>query len=233
MQNRPHFRILLILLTCLGGSLSAQYVQRASEVYPEHRFYSLVGGLNPILYARVQGNPYLQPNGASGSIRLKDGSLIPQVPIILDICAHQLLVYNEFQKRIVAMPSEVVDSFSLDYLGRRVTFRCYQPENSGFHSHDRVFLQVLSAGEQAFLKYVYKEKIKLSTPDALYSEKFKSGFRYYCLINNQLVRVKLKESFFKKNFPDRFAQVKAFITENRLKVSQESDFARVMDYLNQ
>jgi hypothetical protein len=227
--------IILFFAFILSGQhiLAQKKVQRASGVYPEHRYYPLNGEVFFKAYRQVKGNAYLTDDWITGTITLQNGKELKNVKFKADVYKHYIIVYNEYLKRVISLPQADIKSFVYEEGGQRHEFRLIEANRNLKNLNNIFFLEVLKEGHISFYKLYYRDVTPLRTPEMPFIDEFVPNVNYFLVYQDDWVSVKLKRSSLTKRYPEYKSEIKQFFRKNKLRPRREKDFAEAVDYLGQ
>ncbi|MBN1953320.1 MAG: hypothetical protein JW801_19090 [Bacteroidales bacterium] len=225
----------VVLALIFGFSLNsifAQQLKLGSEVYPEHRYYPLRGEIFYKAYTQIKGNAYLSDDWVEGDIFLSNGLVLKDVKFKADVYAHDLLVYNEYLKRVVVLDRTQIDHFVMLEDGQPRYFKRTQSGKNFKMGHNEFFVEVLQEGPMALYKLYFNEVVPLKLPEMPYIDEFYLQKDYYLVWNGEWDEISLRRATLIRKFPERKDEIKKFIRKNKLRMREEKDFARLVDYLS-
>lgn len=185
-------------------------------------------------YAEMEGSPYLYDGWAKGVALLSDGKAYKDL----------YLKYDEIQG-IPLFKYELTDSamaFAIPAVELMFSYIANDQEHtihllSGFKpvndANGNTFYQVLENGKTKLLKRTVKKIIETrGFNDVATTKKVEERTSYYLAKDKQPVWVKNDNKSVLAALSDKADKLKQYITDNKLNVKEDEDFAKVVNYYN-
>lgn len=211
----------------------SQQVRLASETYPEHRYYPLRGKVYSNAYIQIKGNPYLTSDWVVGNVYLSDGSSIPKIIFKFDTYAQEVILYNDELNRLIKPETNLVAAFQYSDKGNRRYFKRVYSDLGVKKVHSGYFLDVLQEGNIALYKLYRKMVLPLREPEMPFIDEFIDEERYYIFKNGTYEIAHINKSYLKQKFPEYKKEISRYARKNKLKLKNETDFAKMISYLGQ
>jgi hypothetical protein len=184
-------------------------------------------------YDGVAGSPYLFKDWVNGTVYYKNGRIVNQFKLKLDVCRNYLLM--EFKGQTFAPQVSSITSFVLypkDSKDSMVFRKGFPP--TGTYNNE-TFYEVLSSGKASLLHIL--ERTIVEEKDLLPSNTkrfFEDHDQYFLLSNGQLIQL-IKEDREKlaRQFPEHEDALLRFMNEEQLKMKTAADFIRFAEKYNE
>lgn len=225
--------ILVSLAILFANRLSAQDKLLVSDRYPEMKYSRVLGDVYYNEYIQIKGNAFLTGDWSTGDVLLKDGHTIKDIKFKLDAYKQQLLIYQEFLRRIVILDKQLIQSFTLYENGESILFILEESYKTRANSEDGSFLKVLLKGEISFYKLYSRDVTPLGASQGVFLDEFSEKINYYLFENGKYEHVRISKSFLLNRHPQFKDEMKRFIRKEKLHVKKEKDFVVALAYLGQ
>lgn len=226
-MNHRQTLLLLFLMTCYSGSLSAQKTNSADPAFNEWKDffdksygpdYNLVNGIKYVyLFSNANGHPFLGKDQFYTGYAVINGRKYPDLQFKYDICNQQVILNYTFFSggtEQIILNNEVIDTF---YLNGKL-FRKYS-----FPETDTKFLQVIESGDLCCL-YLWGKKINYSPTSTGNVYSFTTPKKKtYLLKNDKIFSYKTKRSFLKLFPEEHQKQINQFIRRNNIWFKEAPD----------
>jgi hypothetical protein len=184
---------------------------------------------NPVFekrYTNIKGSPYLQPDWAAGSVKLRSGKTFDGMKLKYDQVEDELLFLSDGGKEMTF--SEPVAEFTI---GDKAFRRGY-PAADGAPAN--AFYEVITEGKMALLKRTSKKVIEEPAYNAATSVKsIRTNENYYLTATNlELTKIKKDKKSVLAALPDKKAELEDYIKDQRLDLRQEQDIVKLISYYN-
>lgn len=209
-----------------------QNVKLASEENPQFRYIPLKGGVFFKDYRQVKGNPYTTDDWANGDIQLINGEELLSVKYKFDAYAHDLLVYNEYVKRVVYLEGEKIDKFILNEGGRSRNYKRIESDKVLRIGNKNLLMEVLFDDQISLYKLYFRDILPLRIPEMPFIEEFANGINYYIYYQGKYETAHLRKSYALSKFPEYKIEIKQYIRKNKLKLRNEDHFAQLISYIS-
>ncbi|WP_461789110.1 hypothetical protein [Pedobacter sp.] len=178
-------------------------------------------------YAEVEGTPFLFKDWMNGSVIFASNRVVKSIPLKFNLESGEIY-FKSPQSGNEMLFSDAVRSFT-------VNGRTFQAGFEPVDGNSKVtFYEVLGSADNKvkLLKKVNKTIMEVTEYNAPNKKVFKENFGYY-LVNDSKMPMKVKkDNSILSQFNEKEAQVKEFISKNKLNVKKDEDLAKILDYYN-
>jgi len=200
--------------------MNTQFLQEGKVKYAEKELH----------YGDMEGTPYLYDGWIPGSAKLSDGKTYNNVLLKYDEIQDMPIFKYAEQDSALKFALQPVE-FTLNFVGKPGHFV------NGFKPADDAdmtsFYLVLSDGNLKLLKRTVKRINKrsgYSSTDATIV--VNENTTYYLAKNKMPVKIKNDNKAVIAALSDKSEKIKQYISDNKMNVKKDDDFARVVDYYN-
>lgn len=183
----------------------------------------------------TEGNVYLEDNWLPGNITLKGGYKLNMLQLRYDLFHNSLEFMHEGNRKVC--PLYLIERFDVTEVG--VTNKYVNIAETPLDSIDQLkgIAKVVYSGNVSLYGYTY---LKILEPT--YAPEFDMGRRsdkivkkntYYLVNDNKPYELYTTISKNESAFGSHFNEVKTFSKKKKLKLKQEEDLIKVIDYYNQ
>jgi hypothetical protein len=225
--------ILILFLGVLYIFSFGQEVLLTREKYPEMRYLGMSGNIYFNEYQQIKGSAFLFDDWTKSDIVFKNGTIVKDVNLKIDVYMHQVVIYHDLLKRLIQLDKNEVVSFTFNDNGRERKFKKLDENKSKATATDGIFVEILVEGKVSVYKVFYKERIFMSTPVKPYIYEFSQGNEYRLNVDNNDIRISLGKKSLYKLFPEHKPELKEYIRKSHLKLKKEVDFAKAAEFINQ
>lgn len=184
-------------------------------------------------YDGVAGSPYLFDDWVNGTVYYKNGRVVNQFKLKLDVCRHYPLM--EFKGQTFAPQVSSITSFVLYPKNSKdsMVFRKGFPAIGTYNTE--TFYEVLSTGKTTLLHFleraIIEHKELLSSGNKKF---FEDQDQYFLLSNGQMLQLVTddKEKL-AKQFPDHEAALLKYMNDEQLKMRSAEDFKKFVVKYNE
>lgn len=177
-------------------------------------------------YDGVAGSPYLFNDWVNGTVYYKNGRVVTQFKLKLDVCRHYPLM--EFKGQSFAPQVGSITSFVLYPKNSKdsMVFRKGFPATGTYNTE--TFYEVMSTGKASLLhileRAIVEHKDLLSSGNKKF---FEDQDQYFILTNGTMIQLIMddKEKL-AKQFPDQEAALLKFMNDEQLKMRTAEDFKK-------
>jgi hypothetical protein len=224
--------LFLILILTSAVKLYSQDVLSIEERFPELKYSELTGTIYYKPSGQIVGNAFLDDNYQIGRIFLKNGAVIENVKLNLDLYNNELIVYQETKHQLIIVDKYSVKGFELMRAGVTEKFLLIQDIKAKLPSKYGSYIRVLTEGKNSLYKLQYKEKVTLQNANNSYMYELVNRTEYHLFVGSEDEKIKLKRSTIKKLFPDHKTEVRKYIRQTGIKPKSESGFAKIIEFIN-
>lgn len=185
-------------------------------------------------YIRIAGgSPYLTETWMKGTIETPDSIEYKNLRLRLDLFENTLLYLNENNEEMVSvMPIGRVSLWDTATVRGKSYYFIHLPAAVAGEGSDKVWYQVLTAGNISLYKQYYKYKYESKAyASSVTEETIRTEERYFIETNNTLTRVK-KLKDIADIVPNKKQEVADFIKKEKLGGKKDADYIAVVDYYN-
>lgn len=196
--------------------------------YPANLGYNQTRELEN-LYLNTQGSRYLLANWVPAKITNQAGDNFTNVVVKYDIWNDQVeaiannrqVVVNDINKLVLYNDST-----------KNLNFRNGFPSIDDYNKH--TLYQVLADGKRATLlkKPVKKLQVESVYNTGLKANQFNDAASYYIFKNQQMLKLSLNNKSLAEALADKKNPVLAYINIHKLKLNNDTDLQKVLDYYN-
>lgn len=230
MSNRIYFSIIICAFLTITN---AQEVLLSSQQYPEMQNLGISGNVFLNEYQQVRGSAFLIDDWTNGDLYLKNGKSVKNVSLKFDMYTHEVHLYHNILKRVVVLDKKEINMFVLHQNNKERIFKRMANNSSKAYASNGAFMEIFNDGKLSFYKISFNEKVVLSAPVKPYIYEFVNKKEYKLSYNSKETTIKPGRRALIKLFPEKKQELKQYIRKSHLKLSNENDFAKTVEYLNE
>lgn len=179
----------------------------------------------------ISGNPYFNKDWADGIIRFSSGKTTDKFKLKFNCAQNRLLL--QFNGSAFAAESRV-NEFVMFTKNRKDSFLFRKGFPHSDRGNEETFYQVMEVGKATLLKLSAKDIIEeRALVDAKLSRHYQDVELFYLLYDGKMHVIDKDENSLQKVLTDRGEQIKAFISEQQIRMRTQDDFVKVVRKYNQ
>ena len=227
--------ILFLMVFNLAWSQDRAVYSQGSSNYSLNSMLTDLKG-EPLLAGNevsVEGSPFYSSDWSRGSITLASGKKFVNVMVRLNLHSDRVhyLIEDTNTERVASISTITEVEFTDSETNRLVRFRCGYPVAG--KNDLKTFYKVLADGKATLLKQDKRILIEEKPfNSATITRRFDIDRDYFVLINNSMVPLKRTKAGLAEIFSDRQAEIEKYISENKIRLKEDEDLAKVVNYYN-
>lgn len=181
----------------------------------------------------VDGSPFYSSNWNRGSITLASGKKFVNVMVKVNLHSDRVhyLIEDTNTERVASISTIKEVEFVDNETNRLVRFRCGYPVAA--KNDVKTFYKVLAEGKATLLKQDKRILIEEKPfNSATITRRFDIDRDFFVFINDSMVPLKRTKSGLAEIFSDHQAEVEKYIAENKIRLKEDDDLAKVVSYYN-
>lgn len=219
----PHKKIYAIgLMLWLAAPIGDAQAQMISDPMTNKPYYSSSGDQS--------GNPFITPSWDAGTILGENGVRYKGIQVNYDVI--QKKVVFKIKDDAIYIFNDPVKEFTIDDASGGGSRRFVRSDN--IHPElPATFVEVLVSGKVGFFKHITKSIREVTEYNSMPRKVIEEKIQYYILQEGTLQRASLTKKSLQEIFPNRGADLDAFIRQQGLSPKNETDWIRIIEHLNQ
>lgn len=225
------FIYLLLFLFLMSGNLFSQVItiQSLDEFYTNQTLEKSMNG-HSVDYSVFKGSPFVNEQFVKGDILTTSNTKYVGIPLRYNIYS-DAIEFEGKNKSAFEFEKSIIKSVTID-----TTEYIYKPYGSN-NNINRSFFEVLLRGKATLLKK-YNVRFEKEQPAKPFSDPVPAQFitskpDFYVAFGESEARKIFALKDFIKIFPDKQSELQQYIKTNRLKLGNQEDLIKIIQYYNQ